>query len=364
MTKKIKTRRDGRKAANYQVEENLVWKLIFYVFQLYESYEIKFPAKISFFFFYSKQEESGSHLALTTTIPDSVALGTDHGRQLATSDTQVLAVASAGHSVTLDWLLSVAVMVTAHVLHGRRNVCDLDGLLFSVVALGLLGLRLRSCTSPSRCCSGVGSVLRRRVGCDKVTVGVVELSPVLVELFGEHAVVHTDHTRIAVDRCDTSDRCIENTRHNVVFDVGRWSPGVLLLGMVRVRASVRLTMFVPTMGLTGWRSFWTVLFWRRWLFVRNFTLTGRYGVAHSAGIPALVAPFDDRVVRISDLDVLRLRAVVLRRHRNRWLTVTVWRSWSARVMLNNNRAVLVSAMISVRMNGLWSEQKNRKDIKS
>ena len=31
------------------LEENLVWKLISYIFQLYESYEIKFPN----FFFYS-----------------------------------------------------------------------------------------------------------------------------------------------------------------------------------------------------------------------------------------------------------------------------------------------------------------------
>ena len=32
-----------------QVKEDLVWKLISYIFQLYESYEIKFPAKISSF---------------------------------------------------------------------------------------------------------------------------------------------------------------------------------------------------------------------------------------------------------------------------------------------------------------------------
>ena len=32
-----------------QVEENLVWKLISYIFQLYESYEIKFHTKISSF---------------------------------------------------------------------------------------------------------------------------------------------------------------------------------------------------------------------------------------------------------------------------------------------------------------------------
>ena len=31
------------------MEENLVWKLISYIFQLYESYEIKFHTKISSF---------------------------------------------------------------------------------------------------------------------------------------------------------------------------------------------------------------------------------------------------------------------------------------------------------------------------
>ena len=35
-----------------RVEENLVWKLISYIFQLYECYEIKFHTKISAFTVY------------------------------------------------------------------------------------------------------------------------------------------------------------------------------------------------------------------------------------------------------------------------------------------------------------------------
>ena len=36
------------------MEENLVWKLISYFFLFYESYEIKFPTKISSFTAYRK----------------------------------------------------------------------------------------------------------------------------------------------------------------------------------------------------------------------------------------------------------------------------------------------------------------------
>ena len=44
--KKGKARRDNQKACN-QVEENLEWKSLFsYFFQIYESYEIKFPTDI------------------------------------------------------------------------------------------------------------------------------------------------------------------------------------------------------------------------------------------------------------------------------------------------------------------------------
>ena len=46
--KKVKTRRDSQGPAS-QVEENLVWKLISYFFQLYESYRIKLATKISSF---------------------------------------------------------------------------------------------------------------------------------------------------------------------------------------------------------------------------------------------------------------------------------------------------------------------------
>ena len=47
-----KTTETPERTAN-QVEENLVWKFISYIFQLYESYEIKFSTKMSSFTFNS-----------------------------------------------------------------------------------------------------------------------------------------------------------------------------------------------------------------------------------------------------------------------------------------------------------------------
>ena len=53
-SKESKTKSKNRRSKGImpqakQVEENLVWKLILYFFQIYESYEIKFPTKISSF---------------------------------------------------------------------------------------------------------------------------------------------------------------------------------------------------------------------------------------------------------------------------------------------------------------------------
>ena len=49
LPKKVKPSRETIERPGSQVVENLVWKLISYFFQLSESYEIKFPTKISSF---------------------------------------------------------------------------------------------------------------------------------------------------------------------------------------------------------------------------------------------------------------------------------------------------------------------------